>query len=383
MVNQMRSLCDSRLVRSLAAMFLLGAFAKAGAQKVPRIRLGPAIATLPEEFSGLRSVRELSDGRVLLADPRDPRIVLADFEKKTVRVVGMRGSGPGEYLAITALRPFGRDSTAMIHEDAHRWTIVDPDLKFSTLPADQPTVAFNRNRVLGADLLGHVLLTIPPTFSRGRTRDTIPLLLVSWKTLGIDTIGRIDAGPRPAFGAGGPAMNVWPEADAMALSSDGYVAIVRHNPYRVEWRGRDGRWTIGAPIVDARRPTTDREKKTYIDRRMARLGANPATAGLTSQPSIELRFPETVPHFEMQEPLASAQGDLLVERVQAADEEGPLYDVFDRRGQRSHQLALAPNEKILGFGSSSVFLVSTDANGLQTVRKHRWPVREPGRTTPP
>ena len=72
-------------------------------QVVPQIKLKAADAKLDEEFTALGSVRELSDGRVLLNDARDKRIVVADFKTGAVAQVGRLGSGPNEYAAAAPL----------------------------------------------------------------------------------------------------------------------------------------------------------------------------------------------------------------------------------------------------------------------------------------
>lgn len=52
------------------------------AQAIP---LSTPNANLSEGFTAITSVRELQDGRVLLTDPRERRIVVADFEANTTR----------------------------------------------------------------------------------------------------------------------------------------------------------------------------------------------------------------------------------------------------------------------------------------------------------
>ena len=47
------------------------------------------------------------------------------------------------------------------------------------------------------------------------------------------------------------------------------------------------------------------------------------------------------------------------------------YDVIDRTGARRAQLLLRPNEHILGFGATSVYVIETDRDGIQRLRRHR------------
>jgi hypothetical protein len=82
------------------------------AQAEPQLKLPPANATLNEEFTTIGSVRKLSDGRVLITDPRDGRVVVVDLKTGTVQQVGRKGQGPNEYGNAGSLpcRPTRRSS---------------------------------------------------------------------------------------------------------------------------------------------------------------------------------------------------------------------------------------------------------------------------------
>lgn len=70
--------------------------------------------------------------------------------------------------------------------------------------------------------------------------------------------------------------------------------------------------------------------------------------------------------------LAAPGGQLLVRRLPTLAEPGTRYDVIDRSGNRRTQLVLAANEHILGFGVGSVYVVETDGDGIQRLRRHPW-----------
>ena len=61
--------------------------------------LGPPDATYEEPFSlvGAGNVRELSDGRLIVADPRDKLLQVIDLEKGSSVAIGREGSGPAEF----------------------------------------------------------------------------------------------------------------------------------------------------------------------------------------------------------------------------------------------------------------------------------------------
>jgi hypothetical protein len=131
------------------------------------------------------------------------------------------------------------------------------------------------------------------------------------------------------------------------LFFDGWVAIARIEPYRVDWRAPDGRWTLGRPLPVRSIRITDAEKAAYIKR-------NSWSRNATD-------WPAELPPFD---------GRILVKRLPTLAEPGTRYDVIDRAGNRVTQIVLPANEHILGFGARSVYIVATDDDGIQRLRRH-------------
>src|SRR5688500_5465613 len=77
------------------------------------IALGKPDAELKDPFSQIASVRELGDGRVLVADPRDKRVLLIDFTSGKAIRVGREGPGPGEYAAPQRIMTLPGDTSAI------------------------------------------------------------------------------------------------------------------------------------------------------------------------------------------------------------------------------------------------------------------------------
>ena len=65
----------------------------------------------PEAFSFLNGVRELSDGRVLAADPLSQVVLRIDLDAGTADTLGGVGPGPQEYMEPDQVRPLTGDST--------------------------------------------------------------------------------------------------------------------------------------------------------------------------------------------------------------------------------------------------------------------------------
>ncbi len=328
------------------------------------VSLRPANARLTAEFSDLTAIRELRDGRVLLFDRKEERLAVADFTTGSVSSIGRTGQGPGEFQSIATLLPLGGDST-LAADFARRWLILAGDKVVATLPPDTPAIMAVSLWPLGADRQGRVL-------SRGFPRgggltDSTLALLVERATGRTDTIARLRNGIRrapvstvtdPALGRGVRIgripLNV---GEAPLLLADGWTAVVRLEPYRVDWRSPDGRWTSGAPIpVRAIRMNND-ERKAYADR-------NPWSRNATD-------WPELLPPFDSPTSLfATADGWLVIKRLSSSSEPETRYDLVDKTGIRRSQLVLPPNEHILGFGVASVYVIETDSDGIQRLRRH-------------
>jgi hypothetical protein len=141
------------------------------------------------------------------------------------------------------------------------------------------------------------------------------------------------------------------------LFSDGWVAVTRIDPYRVDWRAPDGKWTLGRPLLARPVRLTAAEKAAYLKRKP---GFRNATDWPSEMPPFET--PVTL--------LASPDGRILVKRLPTLAEPGTRYDVIDRAGNRVTQIVLPANEHILGFGARSVYIVVTDDDGIQRLRRH-------------
>jgi hypothetical protein len=147
------------------------------------------------------------------------------------------------------------------------------------------------------------------------------------------------------------------------LMLDGWIAVLRTAPYRVDWRAPDGRWTLGKPIPIPIVKIDDREKLAYMVWRAP--GQSPKTIP---------NWPDAVEPWTIRyPPILSVDGRLLVFRTPTADFPDSRYDVINRRGELERQVTMAANEKILGFGAKSVYVTVTAKDGGQLVQRHPWP----------
>ena len=83
--------------RSTLSAFFLAAAVFAPEAVHGQIQLGPPTAAFPEDFGAIQTVRELPDGRVLVADPLSKALYVVDLAAGTRDVIGGEGEGPEEY----------------------------------------------------------------------------------------------------------------------------------------------------------------------------------------------------------------------------------------------------------------------------------------------
>ena len=345
----------------LVSGLAVGSFLKQGQpQQLRPTTLPAASANLSETFTALTSVRELSDGRVLLSDPRERRLVVADFAHQRVDHLARRGQGPGEFSNAVPFHALSADSSVVADGIAKRWLLFHGTRIVATRTANDAEVR-HVTFPYGFDYRGFVLTThSPPTDATGRqlnVADSIYLVRVARSTGHSDTIARLRPPPSEVNRLPG-GLAVYEQA---VLAPDGWVAVVRLDPYRIDWRSPDGQWLHGAPIP------VPLERMDAAERQFYEGEPRPGPQRVT------VRWPEYLPPFTIGwPPIATFDGKVVIRRAKSVHTSGTRYDVVDHRGRLVKQLLLPHNERILGFGQESVYIVVRDDVDLETVRRHPW-----------
>ncbi|HLA89561.1 MAG TPA: hypothetical protein VJL28_03895 [Gemmatimonadaceae bacterium] len=379
-----------RGVRTLVAVALL-APASAAAQKVPVAQLKLADGKLAEEFTLIASVRELSDGRILVSDEKEKRLVIADLRSGAVAAIGRVGSGPGEYRGTARLWALSADSTMMADQFGRRWLLLNGAEVALTLPSETPAIRATFGMVSGVDRNGHVLALRPSLDPTGRPmnlEDSLLVVRVERASGRAETLARV---PSPFAGGGRGEVAAARQGGAaserriyvVAISAydqttmfpDGWIAIARVSPYRVDWCAPNGTCTTGPTLPATVIKMTNREKHAFLD-----LAAKTTRWPPTSAVEEVTGWPDAIPPFvvppmrmDASALVASPDGRLLIERMPSADAPPTRYDIVDRRGELVGQLSLLWNERIVGFGAKSVYVAVTDHDGIQRLRRHPWP----------
>lgn len=362
-----------------AVAFGVTAFATAVAFQVgPRdVVLRAANATLAEPFTNIYSVRELSDGRVLVSDNSvESRLVVADLAANRVRMLGHIGAGPGEYRQAGRLLALSHDSTLFVDAArGRRLLLLHRDNIVTTLPPDAAVIKAVGGEFRGADTLGRVLGVRQmgaDQLAPGMIRERLAAIVAQRSGARADTILSLRGTEQRITRTGTRERPFWlfdvligSVEDQATLFPDGWISVVRADPYRVEWRSPDGRVTQG-PVVEWERPRGDeREKAAYLERSRRRYGSN--------SESREMPWADRLSPFRSNAMLPAPGGNLLVLRSQWSKAPDTRYDLFNRAGQLIGRLAMPDSERVVGFGPHSVYVTARDQDGFHRLRRHPWP----------
>ena len=356
----------------------------------PIVPLAAVNATLKEEFTRLLSARELGNGRVLLTDEKDGRLVVADFQNGLVRSLGRAGEGPGEFRAVGRLWDVGGDSTFMSVPYARRWLLLHRDSVVSTFTGQLPVILKVGSSIIrGADARGNVL-TIPPMVrTPGKPiimPDSLAYVRTNRASLQTDTVFKTINSDKDIIVSAARATGAPPPPekrlyhvslkarDQIAMFPDGVVAVLRGNPFRVDWcLVPEKPCNVGALLQREATAWSAADKRAYL-KSMNALAAWPPTDDVNQTTG----WPEQMPPFatpggpDEANFWAISSGNVVLERVPNANTALIVYDVIDRKSRVVARVSVPPGHRVLGFGARSVFTVNVDENGVQRLQRHAW-----------
>lgn len=366
----------------VATLMVMAGSNAANAQGAPVVRLGPPAAAVSEPFTDVTSAVELPNGRLLIADEKENRLVILDFAAGSAQQIGRRGAGPGEYLSLGELLP--RAGGAWLTDFAQRRLLaIRDDGTF-----DNAVTFPGQILVRGADAAGHLYgeAFLPRT---GPTRaDSMWIIRWTPPAASLDTIMKYDAGVSMWTGGGGPTIKrrVYPPVDTWQPLPGGDILVLEAAEYRATF------WREGKPQRSVRNvwePVrfTPAERDAFIKARASKpvrmMGGGPPggardtpPAGL---PAVEYEFPDAYPPFGGEGgggryTWLSPNGDVWVARARASSDSTPRYDVLNgATGVIRGTVTLAPRSRVVAIGSAGVYTVVHDADDIETLRRHPHP----------
>lgn len=304
--------------RTFKALTLLAAAPLALAAQQARSLPAPD-ATFDEPFSQIAGLRELSNGRLIVADARDKVVQLIDLAAQSALKIGREGSGPGEFGLPMRLLTAARDTTYLFDPLNSRYLSITPDgkpgkdfrVEFdgptpATAAADAParrevgppgnapanaprpggTAGGGAPRVAGpggmrfgltmprtSDAMGRLYFE-SPGFVQGpdgapRSADSAVVTRYDGRTRKLDTLTWVKLAKNNTQVSGGQgnmrmtvgAANPLTPRDEWAVFPDGRVAVVRAADYHIDWILPTGAKQSSAPIKYSPIRITDADKK--------------------------------------------------------------------------------------------------------------------------
>lgn len=357
------------------------------------VTLGIPDRVLQHDFTQIRGLRELADGRLLLTDRLEPAIYVVELGAGTVTRIGREGEGPYEYRLPGTLLKLPGDSTLVTDDGNLRLMVIGPDLKvhrsFSNALQGLGFGLYPR----AVDTRGRMYFQVPfwahgPDVPPG---DTVEVERIDLRTGAIDTLGRVKGVTMPPGQVryGLPYVPFSPE-DGWQATADGRVVFVRSADYHIEWRGPDGKVARGAPIPFTTLPVTQEDKITYTRTFMenssmsGRAGKNGGSTGMGAVPS-EMLTPKSIaeiarknlfatkkPPFTDAAPKLGPDGTLWVERSTPAGAPR-TFDVFDATGRVVQSVVLPANHRLLAVGVGGIYLVATMDDGIERLERYARP----------
>lgn len=378
--------------------FAAGAVAPAPAQERSTVELGPPLAAHPEPFALVSTVRELSDGHVMVADPLGQVLVRLSPDLASATVLGREGEGPAEYRQPDAVWPLPGDSTLLVDLGNARLTVLGPDGSFGRTrpmmlaPFEPGRGALSMLMPRGVDDRGRLYFEGARQGPGGVLLDSVSVLRLDPATDRVDTVARVRAPAMSTESSGGAdnqQVRVTPvplsAADGWGVNRRGDVATVRAGEYRVDWHGGQG-VRRGEPLDVPPVPIGRAEREEWADDQQRNAGIGVAVSVENGEVSVSmarrsgrqpdnlaaLPWPDAKPPFVPSSVRVDGAGRVWVERSQPAGR-AALYDVFGAEGRHLAAVRFPPGRRLVGFGERALYAVSVGDFDLLTLERYAIP----------
>ncbi|TFH64574.1 MAG: hypothetical protein E4G90_07835 [Gemmatimonadales bacterium] len=365
-----------------------------------QVRAGPPAAVFPEDFGAIQTIRELPDGRVLVADPLSKALYAVDMAAGTRTVIGREGEGPEEYRQPDAVWPLPGDSTLLVDLGNGRLVALGPDLKFGpTMPITVGEFQPGRPLVLaipqGVDGAGKIYARMMGGGMGGvPLPDSADILRIDRGSGTTEQAARFKTQDMTQTSSGGAnnqnvsisAIPLSPE-DAWGVAPDGSVILIRAGDYHLERIAPDGTASRGRAIPFDRVRIGTGEKEEYVTE-LGRSGGGISVGVEMVNEKMTMSFarggrgggreidrytwPEEKPPIYSGRIPIDSMGRAWVRRHVESGEPS-TYDVFDGAGTRVGTFLLENGKRVIGFGPSGVYVVSYDEFDLNYLERYAMP----------
>jgi hypothetical protein len=350
-------------------------------------------ATYPEGLALVQTVRELSDGRVMVADPLGQILIIVDLKAGTADTLGGVGQGPEEYRQPDAVYALPGDATLLVDLGNARLTTVGPDGSFGetmSITKGQPGPGGGLVMIIprGVDSQGRLYFRPFGGMRRG-VPDSTAVARYDRGSDAIDTIAKVklpDMKQSTSGGANNQSVMIRPvplsPEDAWAVGWDGRVAIARASDYHLEWIHPDGQIVTGSAVEYDPVGIETADKEEWAEGLANGLSVSMAIengqrriqfgrGGGSSNPDLDsFEWPDAKPAFVASGVFVTPEGDAWVQRSVSAGE--PVrFDVFGTDAELKSLVTIPAGSDVVGFGAGTVYVISTDDLGLQWLQRYK------------
>ncbi len=375
--------------RSSWPFLLLPLVATPLAAQVPSRTLASPVE-FAESFDQISSLRELSNGKLLLVDLGPKTVQLVDFGSGQVTTIGRNGQGPGEYQFPGELIPYLGDTTLVVDRVGRRLLPVTNDGKMGKVVSFPDAVA-GIGDPRGADREGRVYFQANPfTFGGGQAISSqMPesTVILRWNraTTKVDTVARVKLPPTKmnvSSTGNSRAIMIRPQPyagqDEWSVGRDGRIGILRVGDYHLDWLG--DRPAHGAPVKFEPVKIGKAEREAFMERSRdtrGRFTVNSGGPGRGPAPKPDepkeddFDWPEVKPPFVPRNLFLAPEGVVWVQRSTPEQDAVPTYDLFDARGNLASSVLLPKGRRLVGLGTGTAYAVRTDDDGLQWLERYK------------
>jgi hypothetical protein len=362
----------------------------------PPRKLAAAPLEFAESFSSVRGVRVLPDDRVIVTDGIDNAIYLVDFRAGTRTPLARTGNGPREYRRASLVHPAAGGGFLVADPILRRFLPIGNDGQVDDV-VTYPTIS----REVGVSLSGPDLYT-PDTlgnpfgnvYRAARTPgaangDSLTLVRLDRTGGRIDTIARLGVPEarcvQPSPGVTNCRTVHYSPSDLWTVAPDGWVAVVRAIPYRVQWYPPRGAPVNGPLIRFTPIGVPAAEKDSIVEAAhnprgpsVSMGGVKPgqrSTAPVPIRSGLEPIILDAKPAFgPYQLLLTDRAGRVWLQRHRPFGMKGgPVYDIVDRRGILVDRIELPPRTRLVGIDGPWLFVVRVDDDDLQYLQRFPMP----------
>lgn len=334
------------------------------AAQLPAVRDLPAGASLGK-YGDVVDVVELASGALLVANTDETLWRLAPGSSD-----GQKLKPKGSLLGVSGIGWAGGDSVYVFGTRSPQAVVLRDDGQVGATLGKPPANGFfmlsSGSRGLGADAGGRIY----SVSRQGIGEDASPLMAEDANGAREVTKLAGTSGGRIVIGAGGgiQPVKVLLPADTWGVRHDGAVAVVRAQPYRVEWY-RDGkRIAQGPEVAFTPVPTSTedaKEAKERMERAMARM---PQISGMGAGGAPDVELPPTKPAFGAGAARIAGDGTLWVQLLQPARAEQQVWDHFDDQGRHLERVRFAGGYVVRGFGRGTAYVSANATDKAELLR---------------